>query len=61
MDKPRHRRADSIETGSMAQYTPDQLQFLKAMDRYKRDNRRPFPTWCEVLQVLVSLGYRKVT
>jgi len=33
---------------------------MKAMDRYKRENRRPFPTWSEVLEVLRSLGYRKV-
>ena len=29
------------------------------MDRYKRDNRRPFPTWSEVLEVLRAMGYRK--
>ena len=33
---------------------------MKAMDQYKRANRRPFPTWSEVLEVLRSLGYRKV-
>jgi hypothetical protein len=33
---------------------------MKAMDQYKRDNRRPFPTWSEVLEVLRALGYRKV-
>ena len=33
---------------------------MKAMDRYKRENRRPFPTWSEVLEVLRSLGYRRV-
>ncbi len=32
---------------------------MKAMDQYKRSNRRPFPTWSEVLEVLHSLGYRK--
>ena len=25
---------------------------MKAMERYKRENRRPFPTWSEVLEVL---------
>jgi hypothetical protein len=30
-----------------------------AMDRYKRANRRAFPTWSEVLEVLRSLGYRR--
>ena len=41
-------------------YSDDETDFMKAMDRYKRDNRRPFPTWSEVLEVLRSLGYRKV-
>ena len=41
-------------------YTDDEIIFMKAMDQYKRDNRRPFPTWSEVLEVLYSLGYRKV-
>lgn len=41
-------------------YTDHETDFMKAMDRYKRDNRRPFPTWSEVLEVLHSMGYRKV-
>ena len=41
-------------------YNDDETEFMKAMDRYKRENRRPFPTWSEVLEVLGSLGYRKV-
>ncbi|WP_020474821.1 hypothetical protein [Zavarzinella formosa] len=41
-------------------YSDDETLFMKAMERYKRENRRPFPTWSEVLEVLISLGYRKV-
>lgn len=41
-------------------YSDDEAEFMKAMDRYKRENRRPFPTWSEVLEVLRSLGYRRV-
>jgi hypothetical protein len=41
-------------------YTDEETLFMKAMERYKRENRRPFPTWSEVLEVLRSLGYRKV-
>ena len=41
-------------------YNEDETAFMKAMERYKRENRRPFPTWSEVLEVLISLGYRKV-
>jgi hypothetical protein len=42
------------------EYTDEEIDFMKAMDQYKRDNRRPFPTWSEVLEVLRALGYRKV-
>ncbi len=35
-------------------------EFMKAMNEYKDRNGRMFPTWSEVLEVLQSLGYRKV-
>ena len=41
-------------------YNDDETEFMKTMDRYKRENRRPFPTWSEVLEVLASMGYRRV-
>jgi hypothetical protein len=52
-------------SGSPAETPPghdaqaEEVAFLKAMDEYKRVNRRPFPTVIEVLDVLRSLGYRK--
>jgi hypothetical protein len=42
-----------------ADYAPDEVEFMTAMDEYKRLNRRPFPTWREVLYVLKRLGYKK--
>lgn len=44
-----------------AEITDDVAEFVMAMDRYKREARRPFPTWSEALEVAKSLGYRKVT
>ncbi len=41
-------------------YTKEEILFLKAMDTYKRANRRPWPSWIEVLNVLRALGYRQV-
>ncbi len=41
-----------------SEYDADEVEFLLAMERYKR--KRPFPTWTEVLRVLKGLGYRKV-
>lgn len=39
---------------------PDELEFIAALDRFKKKHGRPFPTWSEVLTVLRELGYRKV-
>lgn len=38
----------------------EQLDFLKAVDEYKRVNDRPFPTLTEILDIVLYLGYRKV-
>ncbi|MBM3989662.1 MAG: hypothetical protein FJ298_01500 [Planctomycetes bacterium] len=35
------------------------LEFANAIDAYKRSERKPFPTWGEVLEVLKRLGYRR--
>ena len=40
-------------------FTDDELEFLMAMDLWKRHHRRPFPAWHEVLGVLLALGYTK--
>jgi hypothetical protein len=35
------------------------LEFITAIDDYKRLHRRPFPTWSEVLEILKTLGYSR--
>lgn len=40
-------------------YSLDEVEFMKAMDDYKRKSGRMFPTWSEVLEVVRSLGYAK--
>ncbi len=40
--------------------TDEQFEFLMAIEKYKKVNKRPFPTWTEVLDVIHALGYRKV-
>ncbi len=54
------RRRQIDPTTCERDYTADEIEFMTSIDQYKRDNRRPFPTWSEVLQVLLALGYRKV-
>ena len=41
-------------------YSTEEIEFMNAIDVYKRRSGRPFPTWSEVLEVVCSLGYRKV-
>lgn len=53
------RRRQVDPTTCEKDYNDEEILFMKAMDQYKRANRRPFPTWSEVLEVLRSLGYRK--
>ena len=41
------------------QMSEDELQFITAIDEYKRRTGRNFPSWSEVLEVLKSLGYKR--
>lgn len=58
------RESHAYKHGIFAQdteFTPDEVEFMLAMDKQKRDSRRQFPTWSDALAVLKKLGYRKVT
>ncbi len=60
-DRRRQDRRRQIDpTTCERDYSTGEIEFMKAMDDYKRKSGRPFPTWSEVLEVVTSLGYRKV-
>jgi len=42
-----------------AAYDADQLEFLVAVDEYRRKYSRKFMNSCDYLRVLKSLGYSK--
>ncbi|MEZ6017391.1 MAG: hypothetical protein R3F49_19920 [Planctomycetota bacterium] len=48
-------QADGDEDG----LPTDVLEFIRAIDHFKRDRQRPFPSWSEVLDVLKGLGYER--
>lgn len=54
------RRRQIDPTTCERDYDVEEIEFMKAIDEYKRDFCRPFPTWSEVLEVAKALGYRKV-
>ena len=55
--KERRRRIDP--TTFEKQYTVDELEFMNAMQRFKVQTCKAFPSHGDVLQVALSLGYRK--
>ena len=61
IDRRRQDRRRQIDpTTCERDYSDNEVEFMKAMDDYKRKSGRSFPTWSEVLEVMMSLGYRKV-
>jgi len=57
---PGRRRTDERRSAEEGEMTDEQFAFIMAINEYKRVNKRPFPTWTEVLDVIHALGYRKV-
>jgi hypothetical protein len=55
--KDRRRRIDP--TTFDKQYTDDEMEFMNAMQRFKERSGKSFPTYREVIRVLVDLGYRR--
>ena len=56
--KERRRRIDP--TTFEKQYTEDELEFMNAMQQFKVQSCKSFPSHGDVLKVAFSLGYRKV-
>jgi hypothetical protein len=54
--------AEDVKKGGAVrpdEMTPEVLEFIHALDTYKRKKQRPFPNCSEILEVLKSLGYSR--
>ncbi|MBR2694974.1 MAG: hypothetical protein IKE69_12260 [Thermoguttaceae bacterium] len=56
----RKRRRHIDPTTCERDYSDDEVEFMKALDRYKKLNGRLFPTCSETLEVIRRLGYVKM-
>ncbi len=54
------RRRQIDPTTCERDYSDDEIEFMQAMDAYKRANGRMFPTCSEILEVVRSLGYSRL-
>jgi hypothetical protein len=56
-----NRRRQIDPTTCERDYTDQEVEFMNALDDYKRKSGRMFPTCSEVLEVIHSLGYVKLS
>jgi len=54
-----NRRRQIDPTTCERDYTSDEIEFMNALDEYKRASGRMFPTCSEILEVVKKLGYAK--
>ena len=54
------RRRQIDPTTCEREYSDDEIQFMQALDAYKRTSGRMFPTCSEILEVIRDLGYVRV-
>jgi hypothetical protein len=57
------RKLDKPPVERISQFTTpvddDTLDFIRAIEQFKIERHRPFPSWGEVLAVLKGLGYER--
>jgi len=52
-----NRRRKIDPTTCERDYSSEEREFMKALDEYKRNQGRMFPTCSEILEVIRDLGY----
>jgi hypothetical protein len=57
---PGRRLSDERRSAEEGEINTEQFEFIMAIETYKKVNKRLYPTWTEVLEVIRQLGYRKV-
>jgi hypothetical protein len=57
---PGRRRGEIRREAEEGEMNGELLEFIMAIDEYKRINDRPFPAWSEIFEIIHYLGYRRV-
>jgi hypothetical protein len=57
--KARHGAKNRKNSARPDEMSAEVIEFITAIDEYKRLNQRPFPSWSEVLEIVKGLGYEK--
>jgi hypothetical protein len=54
------RLTEARKAAEEGEMTAEQFEFIMAIETYKKVNKKMYPTWTEVLEVVRQLGYRRV-
>ena len=57
---PGRRRSDDRKSAEEGEMNVEQFELVMAIETYKKVNKRLYPTWTEILEIVRQLGYRKV-
>jgi hypothetical protein len=57
---PGRRLGDIRKDAEEGEYSGELYEFVMALDEYKKVNKRPFPSYSEIFELIKYLGYRKV-
>ncbi len=57
---PGRRRGEVRRAAEEGEISGELLEFVMAIDEYKKINEKPFPSWSEIFEIMQYLGYRKV-
>ena len=57
---PGRRRGEVRKAAEEGEMCGELLEFVMAINEYKRVNGQPFPSWSEIFEIIHYLGYRRV-
>jgi len=59
MRREKQPPATRARRGRAEEIDQEVLEFIQAIDEFKRKQNKPFPSWSDILRILKELGYRK--
>lgn len=57
---PHKTQSSGTTVGPRDGYEADETEFIMAVERFKRERRKPFPSSRDLLNIAKALGYRRV-
>jgi len=60
MISSKDKRLFHLSCDNRHNYTPDEDDVLQAVDRWKQENNKRFPSTIDIFRVIKSMGYQRI-